>query len=656
MIVQMMTATPTLEKQTQAVHRADRSAPSNPSRDGKGSVNPNPSRDCKGAVRRNPSRDCKGAVSKGKTGILFKQALRALAAALMAIALGPPTPARAGQGPDPALVAIDPRMDPSADIWPAEIRHVAVKGQLARLQQWLCAPGNPPPAAIAELFTPDATVRGADRIPAATQRDPVLGIAYDADSEAVSGTVQPFDVGLGQLRDRLIDCTGSACHLKTVRVHLESAEDFATEALFQLSATCGGQRVQWNADWRIRWSAGVESADAPRIAALVITNPRTVRAPRDRFRDVTRRIITDDTTWYPQLARGSEHWYGRIDALGQLNFMGHHGIAIGDVNGDGLDDVYVAMGEGLPNKLLVRQPDGTVRDEAASAGVDWLDGTAGVLLVDLDNDGDRDLLCAIGPVIVYCQNDGTGKFTPVRGLRAGTPAAFYGLAAADYDLDGDLDIYATRYVKVRYGVSAPVPYHDANNGPRNHLLRNDGAGGFTDVTLPVGLDVNNRRFSLAAVWTDYDHDGDPDLYVTNDFGRNNLYRNDGGKFKDVAASAGAEDQAAGMGASVLDFDLDGDLDLYVSNMFSSAGGRVAYQPRFAAGGSPDAVTAIQRHSVGNSLLANNGDGTFSDVSDALGVRMGRWAWGARGIDLNNDGFDDLVVPNGFLTGDRMDDL
>ncbi|MEK6677402.1 MAG: VCBS repeat-containing protein [Planctomycetota bacterium] len=201
-----------------------------------------------------------------------------------------------------------------------------------------------------------------------------------------------------------------------------------------------------------------------------------------------------------------------------------------------------------------------------------------------------------------------------------------------------------------------MPFHDANNGPSNHLMRNDGNDRFLDVTREVGLDVNNARFSLAATWADYDNDGDPDLYVANDFGRNNLYRNDGNHFVDVAATAGAEDQAAGMGASWSDFDLDGDFDLYVSNMFSSAGRRIAYQPQFKEHVADQLRQQIQRHALGNSLLQNQGDGTFRDISDSAGVRMGRWSWGSKFIDLNNDGYDDLIVPNGFLTNDRKDDL
>lgn len=432
---------------------------------------------------------------------------------------------------------------------------------------------------------------------------------------------------------------------------------WSTTVRYEAFAERDGRRRQQVATWNVSWSTPSDHESAlPLIDGIRIVDFEATSTSIALFTDVTRGALRSDNSSEYQLARGAEYWHGKIDALGEWNFMGHNGIAIGDVNGDGLDDVYVAMGTGLPNQLLIQQADGTVRDTAMEANVAWLDDTKGVILADMDNDGDADLLCAIGPSIVLCHNDGTGSFGKFVSMRAPTAASFYSLSVADYDLDGDLDIYGCRYVKLRYGVSIPMPFHDANNGPSNHLLRNDGGGVFVDVTSEVGLSAGNTRFSLAATWADYDDDGDVDLYVANDFGRNNLYRNDGGTFVDVAAVAGVEDQAAGMGASWSDFDLDGDLDLYVSNMFSSAGRRIAYQPAFMKGADASARSGAQRHSLGNSLFANNGAGGFSDVSDEAGVRMGRWAWGAKFVDVNNDGWDDIVVPNGFLTNTLPDDL
>jgi hypothetical protein len=198
--------------------------------------------------------------------------------------------------------------------------------------------------------------------------------------------------------------------------------------------------------------------------------------------------------------------------------------------------------------------------------------------------------------------------------------------------------------------------HDANNGPSNFLLQNDGALRFSEVTAKVGLDSNNRRFSMMGVWQDYDGDGDDDLYVTNDFGRNNLYRNDDGHFVDVAALAGVEDQAASMGATFGDVDGDGKPDLYVTNMFSSAGLRIATQDRFQKDATGESRAALLRHAIGNTLFRNLGDGRFEDASDKARVRMGRWGWGAHFVDFNLDGWLDIYGPNGFVTGPLKDDL
>jgi hypothetical protein len=190
------------------------------------------------------------------------------------------------------------------------------------------------------------------------------------------------------------------------------------------------------------------------------------------------------------------------------------------------------------------------------------------------------------------------------------------------------------------------------------LLRNDRDFRFTDVTVASGLDVHNRRYTFAAVFEDVDEDGDADLYVANDFGRKNLYRNDSSKtkglhFVDVAAQAGVEDTGAGMSASFADYDQDGHMDLYVGDMWSSAGGRIAYQDRFVPG---QGRQQVQRFAKGSSLFRNLGNGRFGDVSVETGVEFGRWAWSSPFVDLDNDGREDIVIANGFLSRPEKPDL
>ena len=154
----------------------------------------------------------------------------------------------------------------------------------------------------------------------------------------------------------------------------------------------------------------------------------------------------------------------------------------------------------------------------------------------------------------------------------------------------------------------------------------------------------------------------PDLYVANDFGRNNLYRNDAAagsqrRFVDIAAAAGVEDTAAGMSVAWGDYNRDGRMDIYVGNMFSAAGNRVAYQRNFVASRDPAITAGLQRMARGNSLFAaGEKSAAFTDVSSSAGVTMGRWAWSSAFADLNNDGWEDIVVSNGYLTNEREVDL
>jgi len=444
--------------------------------------------------------------------------------------------------------------------------------------------------------------------------------------------------------------------LKTFRVTPPAEKDgaFTTEVLVLVGGAGKQGTVQQNAHWRCEWAGGAEPV-LRSIAVLAYEEILPV-AEGLHYEDVTPSAFRGVESFRTQLLRGIDHWRPRLQGDFGNDVNGLEGLALGDADGDGLDDLYVCQQGGLPNKLYLRNPDGTLRDFSSESGADWMEVTRAALFVDLDNDGDQDLALAQGWYYLLMENDGKARFTRKAEVRA--EANLHSLAAADADLDGDLDLYfcgrnPAREMAQSEGIlGQPMPYHDANNGGPNIYLRNDGAWRFTDATVESGLDVNNRRYSYACAWEDYDLDGDPDLYVANDFGRNNLYRNDGGKFTDVAAALGVEDISAGMGVTWGDPNNDGLPDIYVSNMFSSAGNRIAYQRHWRAGA---ANAEFQRHARGNSLFLNAGE-VFNDVSVAAGVTMGRWAWGAHFADLNNDGWEDLYVANGFITTEDTGDL
>ncbi len=444
----------------------------------------------------------------------------------------------------------------------------------------------------------------------------------------------------------------------------------STEVLLELDgpgpsgpgrAERGESRTQLRAVWGIEW---IGSAGAWKIAAIRVRSAERTEMTARPFTDVSERLLGGAASYREQLRWGVDQWRTRIDSASDIEIYGHQGLAVGDIDGDGREDFYIAQPAGLPNRLF-RATDLGFEDITAAAGVDVLDESGGPLLVDLDNDGDRDLLVVTPTELLLFENLGTARFRKRSGTgleaAASGRASMMGAAAADYDLDGDVDLYIISYVfwagaSSKVSSVYPFPYHDANNGAPNFLFRNEGGLRFADVTAPSGMDVRNRRFSLAASWCDPDRDGDPDLYVANDFGKKNYYRNLGdGTFAEEAESLGIEDTGNGMSVAWADVDGDGLEDLYAGNMWSSAGSRLASHVGFrtSQGGS---AAIYARMAKGNSLFRNLGGGRFEDATDLAGVAFGRWAWSSQFFDFDGDGDEDLYIVNGFVSGEKLDDL
>lgn len=421
------------------------------------------------------------------------------------------------------------------------------------------------------------------------------------------------------------------------------------------------QREQRTGQWEIRWREAGEGAWIVSGWTAKEENRSTLTGPG--FVDITSEALGGNPSLPDQLGHGIDYWRTVLDGACGVDIYGNNGISVGDYDNDGFDDIYVCQPAGLPNRLYRNRGDGTFTDVTEKAGVGVIDATSSAIFADLRNSGLQDLIVvrANGPLLFLNAGDGTFHLKPDAFHFANPPqGSFTAVAVMDYDLDGLLDVYFCLYSYYQ-GLSDyqfPTPFYDAHNGPPNFLFRNRGNGLFEDVTLATGMDKSNNRYTLACSWNDYNQDGHPDLYVVNDFGRKVLYRNNGNAtFTDVSAETGVEDQGEGMSSTWFDYDNDGLDDLYAVNMWEAAGNRVTRQKEFMPGIPDEIRRAYVRDAAGNSLLHHDkATGTFEDVTDKSSTRVGGWNWSSGAWDLDNDGYQELYVANGFISGTGNLDL
>ncbi len=326
-------------------------------------------------------------------------------------------------------------------------------------------------------------------------------------------------------------------------------------------------------------------------------------------------------------------------------------VSITDVDQDGYADLYVTNSKrDTRNALYRNQGDGTFTDMAPELGIAALNrpetGTSmGSVWGDYDNDGDEDLFVYKWGRSALFRNDGDEGFTRVTDRLRGLPDWMNANAAVwlDVNRDGHLDLFVGGFYAEDVNLwdlestrMMPESYEYATNGGRNYLFLNQGDGTFTEVADEWGL--TGTRWTLAAVASDLNGSGYPDLFLANDFGADQLYVNEGGEgFREASrASNVGSVPKSGMNASMGDVMNQGVQALYVSNLTEEG-------------------VLVQ----GNNLwmadsVSGNGTPAFENLAGTMGVAKAGWSYGAQFGDLNNDGWQDLFVVNGFYSGETRD--
>ncbi|WP_291786589.1 VCBS repeat-containing protein, partial [Cecembia sp.] len=342
------------------------------------------------------------------------------------------------------------------------------------------------------------------------------------------------------------------------------------------------------------------------------------------------------------------------------NFYNGGGVALGDVNNDGMIDIYLTSNQG-ENKLYLNEGDFKFRDVTAEAGVAgtraW---STGVAMADVNGDGLLDIyVCNSGDIKGDNKqnelfiNNGDGTFTEM--------AEAYGLADQgysthavffDYDNDGDLDVYLLNNSYQAIGsfnkMQNERPRRDPVGGDK--LFRNDGDT-FTDVSEEAGIYGSIIGFGLGITIGDVNRDGWMDIFISNDFfERDYLYiNNQDGTFTEQLTDYMRSTSAASMGADIADINNNGYLDIFVTEMLPEPSQRLKQITTFESWDKFQFNVTHGYHYqyTRNMLHVNNGDGTFSDMGRLANVEATDWSWAALMFDMDNDGLKDIFVANGI---------
>jgi hypothetical protein len=343
-------------------------------------------------------------------------------------------------------------------------------------------------------------------------------------------------------------------------------------------------------------------------------------------------VFTDVT-----LSAGINHVHSYPEIIEQLPgtafFSG--GAAAGDFDGDGLVDlVFTRLND---TDLLYRNlGNGTFEARSASAGFIFPTYTDGVISGDVDNDGDLDLyMTSVAYTRNYLYlNNGSGIFVDAglnhpAALANGVTRSGQGASFGDFDKDGYLDLVTG-------------DWGNFVGSSQSRLLRNLGTaqpGSFQDVTVASGINTyrKDRSYRYAPRFVDLDRDGNLDVTFAADFVTSQIFWSNGdGTFTDGTIASGTGTDLNGMGSTFGDYDNDGDLDWFITNITNA----------------PEVPGPFGGW---NRLYRNDGNRTFTDVTQAAGVRDSRWSWGTTFFDYDNDGDLDLTATNGYNGGGWRDD-
>jgi len=351
------------------------------------------------------------------------------------------------------------------------------------------------------------------------------------------------------------------------------------------------------------------------------------------------------------------------------NFYNGGGVATGDLNNDGLPEVFFTANQGA-NKLYLNKGNMQFEDISEKAGFgnkqQW---STGVVFADVNADGWLD---------IYVCNAGNMLEKPLRknqlyinnhNLSFTESAAAYGLdndgystqaSFFDYDLDGDLDCFlvnnspipvnSLNYANMRQIPDAQAPFAEFLKGGGDHLYRND-QGKFTEVSREAGIHGSIISFGLGVTVGDINQDGYPDVYVSNDFfEKDYLYINQrNGTFKDEIEQRTQHISFSSMGADLQDINNDGRPDIFTTDMLPGDDYRLKTNTSFEG---YDVYKLKQNQGfynqfTQNSLQVNNGEGKFRETAFYSGVAASDWSWGALMFDADNDGYSDIFVCNGI---------